>query len=271
MNKPKIKIKYIQPVLLLCVGIIFLLLERFSFTDPIKVPFSYVFEPIMFSASSVKTSMSNWGSALFSASSYIDEYTKCKQEVIDLKSKETDTLNYAEYNALKKSNSVILPNEKYVASNVLGVSENGDLYINSGTRDSIKDGDIVYVGNVFVGVISRSQYSSSLVILPTNRVSTYEVVILPSNAENIDSMDGYIKSRAVISGSPDGIKIENIGSNTDVSDGDLVVIRDERIGKLLVVGRVVSLSKNPAATSKSGFVSPVFDYTNLLTVLVKIE
>jgi cell shape-determining protein MreC len=236
-----------------------------------KTPFVYVFEPISFTASDLKNSISNLGTVLFSASSYIEEYEDLKKEVIELSSNRDQILNYEEFNSLKESTNVFIPEDRYVLSKALGITEKGDLYINTGNKDGIKEGNIVSVGNVFVGVVSSTEHSSSLVTLPTSRTSVYEVVILPSDIEKINSLDGYIKSRAVIAGGPDGIKIENIGSNADISDGDIVVIRDERVDQLLVVGRVVSLSKNPAATSKSGFVSPIFDYANLLTVFVKIE
>lgn len=271
MKKTVFKIRYLQPIVLFVLGIIFILLNRFSFTNSFTSVFSYVFEPISFVASDVKASVSNWGSALFSASSYIEEYTELKKKVVELSSDKERILDYEELNSLKESTGVVVPGKKFVLSKSLGMTPKGDLYINTGSKDGIKEGDVVLVGTVFVGVISSVEHSSSLVTLPTSVSSTYEAVVLPADVEKVSNLDGYIKSRAVISGSPDGIKIENIGSNADVSDGDKVVIRDQRVNELLVVGSVVSLSKNPAATSKSGFVSPVFDYTNLLTVYVKIQ
>lgn len=271
MKKSVLKRKSIQLVLPLFLGAILLSLGSLSFMDSFKMPFAYVFEPVAFSARGIEKSIAGWGNALFGASSYIKEYEELKKEVIQLSAGKEQILDYEEYNSLKESSSVFIPEGKYALAQVLGITEKGDLYINVGTKDSVKEGDPVFVEKVFVGVIDSVERSSALVRLPTNRVSTYEVVILPSDVEDISSLDGYIKSRAVISGSLDGIKIENIGSNADVSDGDIVVLRDERVGQLFIVGRIVSLSKNPAATSRSGFVSPVFDYSNLLTVFVRVE
>ena len=271
MNKTILKIKSLQPILLLFLGLLLLLIGRLPISSYIRVPFAYLFEPVSFVARDISYSVSNWGKALFDASTYIEEYRALKEEVAQLKASEEILIDYEQYKALKENSSIIIPEYKYVVSKVLGMSEKGDLYLNTGIKDSVKEGDVVSVGNTFVGVISSVDRSGSLVRLPVNRMSTYEVVIVPANLENITNLDGFIKSRAVITGSLDGIRIENIGANAEVSDGDIVVLRDERIGEILIVGRLVALSKNPAATSKSGFVSPSFDYANLLTVFVRIE
>lgn len=271
MKRTVFKIKYLQPTILFFLGILFLLINRFPAVDSFKFGLSYIFEPISFVASDIRTSVANWGTALFSASSYIQEYTELKKEVIELSSAKDQILDYEELNSLKESSGVFISEGKFLLSKSLGMTSDGDLYINTGKKDGVKEGDTVFVGNTFVGIVSNVEYSSSLVTLPTSKVSTYEVVVLPADINGITTLDGYIKSRGVISGSPDGIKIENIGSSADIADGDIVVIRDQKVNQLLVVGRIVSLSKNPAATSKSGFVSPSFDYANLLTVYVKIE
>lgn len=271
MKKSIIKIKYFQPLILLFLGVVLLLLNRFSFVSSFKVPFSYVFEPVFVAAENVSNSLSNWGKALFSASLYIDEYEKLKEENIELASVKEQILNYEEYNALKESNSITVSEGNFVLSKVLGMNKGRDLYINTGTIDGVSEGDTVFVGNVFIGIVVDVNRSSSLVRLPANRTSTYEVIILPSDVEEVEGLDRYVKSHAVVTGGLDGIRIENIGINANVQDGDMVVIRDERIGDLFILGRVVSLSNNPAATSKSGFVSPIFDYANLLTVFVKVE
>ena len=72
-------------------------------------------------------------------------------------------------------------------------------------------------------------------------------------------------------GDLEGIRIENMGINSNVSDGDTVLIRDERVGSILILGTLIGVSQNPASTHKNGFVSPVFDYSNILTVFIRIN
>lgn len=273
MFKSLLRIKILQPFILIILGILLLLLTRFEISNTLRVPFSYVFEPISFNAGNISESVSNWSFALFDASTYIKEYEKIREELLEIKSSQPTVMDYEEYMSLKSNQALIVPEGKYVLSKILNFSQKGDIYINTGTRDGIKEGDTVLIGSTFVGVVSSVDRNGALVRLPTNGSSSYEVVILPStfNTDEQISLDGYVKSNGVISGVLEGIKIENIGINSEVSDGDIVVLRDERIGQLLVVGRVVGLSNNPAATSKSGFVSPIFDYSNLLTVFVRIK
>ena len=119
-------------------------------------------------------------------------------------------------------------------------------------------------------MISDVSLYSSRVRLPLNPSSSFEVIVLPNtvdlNKENrIDSM---VKSTGVVIGKSDNILIENMGINSEVKDGDFVLIRDSRVGDILVLGTLLGVSNNPASTNKSGFVSPIFDYGNILNVYI---
>jgi len=60
-----------------------------------------------------------------------------------------------------------------------------------------------------------------------------------------------------------------MGINSNVEEGDLVLIRDDRVGDVLVLGILVNVSDNPASTYKSGEVIGIFDYYSILTVFVR--
>lgn len=216
-------------------------------------------------------SISSWGSVLFDASSYIQENEKLRDELIQIKGSTFSPIDQEEYVALKSGEKFVQINTKLLTAKVLNTSELGQIYINVGSKDGVVEGDIVSVGDVFLGICSQVDLNGSLVRLPTNRASSFEVIILSKEYSLDTPLDSYIKSNGVVSGTLEGIKVENIGINADVSDGDLIVVRDERVGQLLKLGTLVGLSKNPASTSKSGFVSPIFDYSNLITVFVNIQ
>ena len=125
---------------------------------------------------------------------------------------------------------------------------------------------------MYVGQISSVDLNGSVVRLMTSKNSTLEVIITRKGVENAAIADPIeALSRAVVTGSPDGIKIENISTTADIKDGDIVVINDSRIGEYLVLGYIVGLTNNPADTSRSGYVSAIIDYDNLMTVFVKTE
>jgi len=84
-----------------------------------------------------------------------------------------------------------------------------------------------------------------------------------------EKIDALIKSTGVVTGDLDKIIIENMGINSNVEEGDLVLIRDDRVGDVLVLGILVNVSSNPASTYKSGEVIGIFDYYSILTVFVR--
>lgn len=271
MLKKVLKIKIVQPFLFLFLGFLFVVLGNLGIFNGLRSGISYIFEPFSTTAMQWQVSVSSWASLLFDASSYIEENRNLKKEILEMKANESRIVDLEEYEALKRHESVLTDGGEYVLAKVLGNSLKGDIYLNVGIEDGVKEGDIVSLGKVFLGIVSTVDRDGSTVRLPTNRDSSFEVAILNSTEQEDAFLDGYIKASGVITGELESINIENIGINSDVEDGDIVVLRDERIGEILVVGRVVGLSKNPASTSKSGFVSPIFDYTNLISVFVKIN
>ena len=78
-------------------------------------------------------------------------------------------------------------------------------------------------------------------------------------------------SKGVIKGSSGGIIIENMSMNSNLTNDDIVVVNDSRVGEYLVLGRLQDISENPAATSRSGYVEPIIDYEKLITVFVRVD
>lgn len=254
--------------------IVLVLVGQSFLEESIKYPFSIVFNPVYVWGSSIGDSVDEWKKALLNASSYIKEFKDMEEENAKLKIDNAQRLiEYEEYISLKENSSIVIPERKYLESNILSYTKEGTLVINRGKKDGIKEGDIVVLGKVFIGTVSDINPNTSLIRLPFNNASSYEVVVIPSNIDlNVNNrVDSLIKSSGVVIGSIDNIKIENMGINSSVADGDTVLIRDERIGEVLILGTLIGVSKNPASTYKTGFVSPIFDYSNILTVFINIE
>lgn len=258
----------------LVLSIAVILLGRTSFNETIKYPFSYAFNPIYVFASESGQSVVNWTQALVDASSYIKEYNQMKEEIVNLRIENSEKLlDYEEYKTLKEHISLIGTQSKYVQSKVLNLNDGNEIIINKGSESGISKGDIVVLGRVFVGIVTDVNPKTSLVRLPLNDSSTFEVVIIPStiNLNDQPSIDSFVKSKGVVLGRGDDIRVENLGINSNVSDGDTILIKDERVEEILILGNLVGVSTNPASTQKNGFVAPIFDYSNILTVYVKVE
>ncbi len=270
--KKKLDLKKYSKFFFLLFSISLVIIGRTSLADVVSYPFSYVFSPVYVLGNSVGSHVSEWQNALTNASSYIQEFNEMKEEIAKLKIENSERiLDYEEYLSLKESSALLATDSKYVEAKIINVSSDGEITINCGTNEGVRERDVVSLGRVFIGTISDVGLYSSSVRLPTNKSSTYEVVIVSSTVDlNKDNrVDSLIKSSGVIIGGHENIIIENMGINSSVEDGDIVLIRDKRVGDVLIVGSLIGVSKNPASTSKTGYVSPIFDYSNILTVFVK--
>lgn len=269
--RKKFDLKSYSKFLYLIFSIILVLLGQTILGDIIKYPFSYVSSPIHAYGSNSGKKVNNWKEALMDASSYIEEFNDMKEEIAKLKVENSEKLlDYDEYLSLKEQSTFVINESKYIQAEIISNTSEGSILINVGKEKGIEVGDIVILGRVYIGMISDVTLYSSRVRLPLNPSSSFEVVVLPGsidlNKEN--RIDSLVKSTGVVIGRSDNILIENLGINSDVKDGDFVLIRDSRVGDILVLGTLIGVSNNPASTNKSGFVSPIFDYGNILNIYV---
>jgi rod shape-determining protein MreC len=227
---------------------------------------AYVLDPIYATSSQMAGNTEDFFSTLINISSFREEYNQMKVEIAQY---EIDNLEYQvllnENKDLKEQLKLKEKGYKYIQAEVLDHIETDYMIINVGRHDGVEKGDIVMLGEVYVGiVIDVGQYTSK-VRLPISKSSFLESYIISSDTES----DQKILSRAVVSGSTEGIKIENIGMNSGVKNGDVVIVNDSKVGENLILGTVVGLSEDPAVTTRTGYVSPAVDYYDLVNVFVK--
>jgi cell shape-determining protein MreC len=197
-----------------------------------------------------------------------NEYNNLQVQIYDMESKYSNYMVLVNENeALKKQIALGKTNSTYVMASVLRDDEISTMLIDKGGDSSIQVGDTVSVGSTFVGIVSKADAKGATVRLPMDPSSRFEVVVLKAG-ENANTS---ILSKGVVSGSTEGILIENITMNSDVANGDVVYINDAKVGGFLALGYVVGLSSNPASTYKTAYVSSVLDYDTLMNVFVKID
>lgn len=273
--KKSLDIKKIYPFTFILSGIFIYILSISLGLGFLRYPFSYIFEPIYFKANESSDRVKEWGTALYDASSFISEYKSVKEELLETKS-QSQGFNLLREENEKLRKQIKISNGKHIYSlgKVLNISDDGILYLNIGSKDGVEVGNIVIVGNVFLGMVSEVDLNGCSVRSVYNKGSSYEVIIISDNIdidESLNISSRMILSSAVMTGLGNGIKIENIGMNSKVKDGDLVLIRDERVNDILVVGNVYSLSSNPASTYKDGIVQPILSLNDLVTVFVRVN
>lgn len=227
---------------------------------------AFVIQPAVYSANNAGGAVKSYLETFSQLGRFRKEYDELKARVYNMESK------YAEYmiivnenDSLRKQVAIGDATSKYVMAGVLRDDAIGTMLIDKGNKDGIQEGDVVSVGNTFVGLVSKTDTQGSLVNLPVNSNSHFEVVILKSGFNTSTN----ILSKGVVSGSEEGILAENISMNSDVQNGDVVYINDSKVGGFLALGYIVGLSSNPASTYKTAYVSPVLDYDTLMNVFVK--
>lgn len=254
----------------LLLAIVFLLIDGLSGLKGLRNAISYVFEPISLQANNAGSSVQEYFQTFVNLGDFRKEFNNLKVKSYENEAQYSNYLILKNENeALKKQIALGNKDAKYVLSNVLRDDNVDLLYIDQGSEAGILQGDVASLGNVFVGIVSNTDLKGSTVRLPSDGNSHLEVVIL--KAGQPDSTKVNILSSGVTSGSAEGIKIENISMNSEVTNGDVIYINDSKVGGFFALGYVVGLSSNPASTYKTAFVSPILDYDNLMQVFVRVD
>ena len=277
MKKQKKAFTLADKNLFLPIAIVLMLLLIFldgtKVLQPLRTGVSFLFQPISVDGSDLGSKINKKFGIIAQISKFQKEFNQMK---LDMYGKDVNNSYFVvlqeERDALQKQLDLGNKENKYLMAKVLGGERTKSLRLNKGKSDGVNVGDAVSLGNLFLGVVDRVDEYSSKVMLPTAKGSSYEVFITKVGVEQgAVKKDGVqVLSKAVIQGAGDHIRIENISTNSNVEDGDVVVISDPKVGDYLVVGKVVGLSSNPAETSRSGRVEMMLDSRYLMSVFINI-
>ena len=259
---------WLSIVVALIASIVLIFLGKMGWLEPIQIGASYIFSPIYETSANWGASFQEFFSTIGSVSEFRGEYNEMKLEIARY---ELENLEYQllqdENEDLRTQLNLINREYSYIKGDVLDHIESDYIIINVGIKDGIGKGDVVVLGKTLIGIIIDVGRYTSKVRLPISKSNFLESYIINSDSQK----DQKILSRAVVSGSSEGIVIENIGMNSGVNNGDIVVVNDDKVGENLVLGTVVGLSEDPASTTRSGYVSPAVDYYDLTNVFVRVR
>lgn len=266
-NKGKSKNWLSIPITIL-ISVLLLFLNSTGWLNGTKSSISYVLGPVYTTSSNLAIGVREFFTTVINISDFREEYNRMKIEIAEY---EISNMSYQilqdENSDLKTQLNLANKNYQYLHSKVLDHIETDYMIINKGSKDGVKEGNIAVLGDAFLGItIEVGQYTSKI-RLPISKSNFLEAYIISSNEE----IEQRILSKAVVSGSSDGIRIENIGMNSGVRNGDIVIVNDSKVGENLVLGTVVGLSEDPATTTRTGYVSPAVDYYDLINVFIRTE
>lgn len=272
-NTKKISIEYVVLLMGILLGIGFFLLDSLGAVNFVRTGISFAMDPVAYQGNLAGGTVREYLETFVRLNEFREEYNELSIKVYE---QEVESSFYAvlkeENESLKKQVSLAELEQNYVMAKVLGGLKSDFLRINKGESEGVVVGDVVLLGNLYIGIIIRVDNQGSLVRLPTNKASNLEVAVVRGEVESLRmGEDIGILTKGVVKGSADGIRVENMSMSASLQNGDVVIVNDPRVGQYLVLGYLVGLSENPAATSRSGYVSPIFDYEKLITVFVRTD
>ncbi len=271
--------RWVVSISIFLISVLLLLLNNLSITDPVKTGISYIYSPASFYISQMGRNLSSTSSLFFNINQFRNELNDLKIERAIHQSEVELVEKLLEQNKnLRTQLKVgVRDIEPIMAEVMYSQSTISDLMkVNVGSIDGIKSGDIVMLGNIYIGRIVEVGGLSSVVRLPSHRDSSLEVLIVKSRDLSGVSVDSITKSyiseknvRAVMVGKDGVVMLENIPADSGVKNGDSVVIADERVGEYLYLGKIGQITVDSAAASRSAIVQIAIDYNILQTVFIK--
>lgn len=140
----------------------------------------------------------------------------------------------------------------------------GSFILDKGTADNLTIGSAVIFEDNFVGKIEKMSRFQSRVLLPTSSESNFA-------AKTQSGVSGVIK------GQGNGEMVfENVLISEDLKAGDLVLTSADSdleggVAPNLVIGKILSVERNPSELFQKARVVPLIDYSRLTRVFILKE
>lgn len=261
--------------LLLAFSSLFLLFSNFFGSQKVlEEPIRFLTNPMQLAASVSSQSIRNFLGVFGEVRTLRGEYYDLQEEYLRLKAESSLLPLLKEENlTLKEQLNVQFGEEDLILAEVLfqdWALRSESLVINKGGEDGLKEGDIVLLGNLYIGFLSEVYENTSKVRLPTSRASSLKVMIIDSSEDfdtNAFEPQSFLSGVAI--GRSNVLSVENIETRGNLEEGDIILTNDAKIGTYLYIGDVLTVDEDPTATSRTCTVQLPIDYSNLKRVFVR--
>ena len=261
-------------ILLISFSVFFLVINFFSFQEHILKAGSIFIKPMQEFSFDSSESMKDFFGVFREIKVLRNDYFDLQEAYLKLEAKSDPISALFEENAtLRKQLGFDSEKREIVLAEILYQDlnlRNESMLVNKGSKDGLQEGDIVSIGNLYIGLLATVQENTSKVRLATSRASSLKVMILDANvdSENKDFLpQAYLTGVAI--GYSNSIRIENIDAHGTLNEGDSVLINDEKVGKYFYLGNVSSIDQDPTASYRSCSVKLPVEYTSLKYVFVE--
>jgi len=157
---------------------------------------------------------------------------------------------------------------KFLPARVVGFT--GQMRLNKGEKDGVKQGMMVVSENILVGRVAEVYQNSCLVTLPiTPNIKIPVVVKRPYLTEVTQGMG--VQAHGILTSLPgQKLILDRVLQQEDIQKGDLVVTSDDWLPDL-VIGQIEEVLPKTAAIYRQARVSPLVDYRQLEIVFIVIN
>lgn len=211
-----------------------------------------------------------------------EKYSELKLENAALHATNSLTKMYTDENEVLKRQLRLGNSEaKLLEGKVVGIDQytgQNYLLLNQGERDGVKKGQTVVLGNIYIGLVTETTSGYCKVRVPSSGESYLKVKVIPVELDTIkvdemqegimDAVDKYADGVAI--GSSIGIKVENINSDYPLSEGQSVIVVDEKVSDWLYLGVITEIDEGAANTSKSAYIKRPVNPVELKFVFIQL-
>ena len=261
-------------LLLASCTLILLFLNFFAIQKTVADSIDFLVEPVSSAAFVSSKSLKEFLGVFGEVNTLRGEYYDLKEEYLKLKAESSFLPVLKEENlTLKEQLNIEFVEKDLILAEVLfqdWALRSESLIINMGREDGLNEGDVVLVGNMYVGLLIEVYENTSKVRLPTSRASSLKVMIINQDENlNLSSFEPQSFLSGVAVGRSNVLSVENIEIRGNIEKGDTILINDAKVGTYLYLGDVLTVEEDPTATSRTCTVQLPIDYSNLKRVFIK--
>lgn len=231
----------------------------------------FLINPVQSSAIKSSNSVKSFVAVFSEVRTLRGEYYDLQERYLELKAEKNSISVLQEENfVLREQVGVKDDDVDFVLADVLfqdWALRNESLVLNKGLEDGVSKGDVVVVGNMYVGLISEAHDFTSKVRLPTSRASSLKVMIVDQERQEEPGVQESLSGVAV--GHSNVLKVENIETHGELKEGFAIFTNDQKIGEHLYIGNVLSIDDDPTASLRSCTVDLPINYGDLKRVFVR--
>jgi rod shape-determining protein MreC len=249
-------------------NLILIILSSFNGLTFVLDSFDYVVKPFSSNLKSISNDTNNFFQKYLDAGKLQNDNFQLRKDIISLREQ------LSEYNETKKQNDflksksgvVSVPQVTLNLSSVVSLNSGGNVLIDKGAIDNIKEGDIVVVSEktVLGRVKSVNQFTSVIELISYTKSSSRGVSVM--------AIDSGKEVRGFLSESDDlnVLNVTDILKSNSLPIGSMFITSgDDRANpRGLVVGTVTSIKEKDTETVKTATIKLDYDLTKLKYVYV---